>query len=91
MLIWPQLLQALLSDAQLGAVHEVLDNVDTHWQEKTPLITDALLKFTASVNVPLPVFGKTLCYANAFSDVDDIIVAVKRCKRQEGNSSVTIR
>ncbi|KAF7837566.1 peroxisome biogenesis protein 1 [Senna tora] len=114
-------LQALLSDAQLAAIHEVLDNVDTHWQEKTPLITDALLKFTASVvrpsvsdeekrrlyniysqflnskrsvaaqNVPLPVFGKTLCYANAFSDVDDIIVAVKRCKRQEGNSSVTIR
>ncbi|KAF7828199.1 peroxisome biogenesis protein 1 [Senna tora] len=45
-------LQALLSDAQLAAVHEVLDNVDTHWQEKTPLITDALLKFTASVVRP---------------------------------------
>ncbi|KAF7803951.1 peroxisome biogenesis protein 1 isoform X1 [Senna tora] len=45
-------LQALLSDAQLVAVHEVLDNVDTHRQEKTPLITDALLKFTASVARP---------------------------------------
>ncbi|KAF7806560.1 ABC transporter B family member 25-like [Senna tora] len=45
-------LQALLSDAQLAAVHEVLDNVDTDWQEKTPLITDALLKFTASVVRP---------------------------------------
>ncbi|KAF7830069.1 kinesin-like protein KIN-7C, mitochondrial [Senna tora] len=105
-------LQALLSDAQLATVHEVLDNVDTHWQGKTPLITDALLKFTASVvrpsvsdeekrrlyniysqflNSKRSVAAQTLCYANAFSDVDDIIVAIKRCKRQEGNSSVIIR
>lgn len=41
-------LQALLSDAQLAAVHEVLDNVDTSRPEKTPVITDSLLKFTAS-------------------------------------------
>ncbi|KAK7317922.1 hypothetical protein RJT34_02550 [Clitoria ternatea] len=41
-------LQALLSDAQLAAVHEVLDNVDASRREKTPVITDAILKFTAS-------------------------------------------
>ncbi|ESW29810.1 hypothetical protein PHAVU_002G100600 [Phaseolus vulgaris] len=41
-------LQALLSDAQLAAVHDVLDNVDALKPEKTPVITDALLKLTAS-------------------------------------------
>ncbi|TKY58960.1 Peroxisome biogenesis protein 1 [Spatholobus suberectus] len=41
-------LQALLSDAQLAAVHDVLDNADASRPEKTPVITDALLKFTAS-------------------------------------------
>lgn len=41
-------LQALLSDAQLAAVHDVLDNVDASRPEKTPVITDALLKLTAS-------------------------------------------
>ncbi|RDY08920.1 Peroxisome biogenesis protein 1, partial [Mucuna pruriens] len=41
-------LQALLSDAQLAAVHDVLENVDDSRPEKTPVITDALLKFTAS-------------------------------------------
>lgn len=41
-------LQALLSDAQLTAVHEVLDNADASGPEKTPVITDALLKSTAS-------------------------------------------
>lgn len=41
-------LQALLSDAQLAAVHDVLDSVDASRPEKTPVITDALLKFTAS-------------------------------------------
>ncbi|XP_020238350.1 peroxisome biogenesis protein 1 isoform X2 [Cajanus cajan] len=41
-------LQALLSDAQLAAVHDVLDNVDASRPEKTPVITDALLKFTTS-------------------------------------------
>ncbi|XP_027344932.1 peroxisome biogenesis protein 1 isoform X2 [Abrus precatorius] len=41
-------LQALLSDAQLAAVHDVLDNVDASRPDKTPVITDALLKFTAS-------------------------------------------
>ncbi|MED6169745.1 hypothetical protein PIB30_024117 [Stylosanthes scabra] len=41
-------LQALLSDAQLAAVHEVLDNLDASAADKTPFITDALLKTTAS-------------------------------------------
>ncbi|CAJ1939703.1 unnamed protein product [Sphenostylis stenocarpa] len=41
-------LQALLSDAQLAAVHDVLDNVDASRPEKTPVITDSLLKLTAS-------------------------------------------
>ncbi|XP_061360347.1 peroxisomal ATPase PEX1 isoform X3 [Gastrolobium bilobum] len=41
-------LQALLSDAQLAAVHDVLDNVDASGPEKILVITDALLKFTAS-------------------------------------------
>ncbi|XP_014509277.1 peroxisome biogenesis protein 1 isoform X2 [Vigna radiata var. radiata] len=41
-------LQALLSDAQLAAVHDVLDNEDGLRTEKTPIITDALLKFTTS-------------------------------------------
>lgn len=41
-------LQALLSDAQLAAVHEVLNNVDSSKPEKKPVITDAHLKSTAS-------------------------------------------
>lgn len=41
-------LQALLSDAQLAAVHELLGNVDTYEPNKKPVITDALLKSTAS-------------------------------------------
>ncbi|XP_057420538.1 peroxisomal ATPase PEX1 isoform X2 [Lotus japonicus] len=41
-------LQALLSDAQLAAVHDILDNVDASRPLKTPVITDALLKLTAS-------------------------------------------
>lgn len=41
-------LQALLSDAQLAAVHDILDNINTSRSEKTPVITDALLKLTAS-------------------------------------------
>ncbi|XP_058730622.1 peroxisomal ATPase PEX1-like isoform X2 [Vicia villosa] len=41
-------LQALLSDAQLAAVHDILDNIDTSGSEKTPVITDALLTLTAS-------------------------------------------
>ncbi|CAJ2668834.1 unnamed protein product [Trifolium pratense] len=45
-------LQALLSDAQLAAVHDILDNIDTFGSEKTPVITDALLKLTASKTRP---------------------------------------
>lgn len=45
-------LQALLSDAQLAAVHDILDNIDTSRSEKTPVITDALLKLTASKTRP---------------------------------------
>ncbi|KAJ7969258.1 Peroxisome biogenesis protein 1 [Quillaja saponaria] len=47
-------LQALLSDAQLAAVHEVLNSsVGTMYESsKTPVITDALLKFTASKTRP---------------------------------------
>jgi peroxin-1 len=45
-------LQALLSDAQLAAVHDILDNIDTSVSEKTPVITDALLKLTASKTRP---------------------------------------
>lgn len=41
-------LQALLSDAQLAAVHDILDNVDAAGPKNTPVITDAHLKFTAS-------------------------------------------
>lgn len=41
-------LQALLSDAQLAAVHDILDNIDTSRSEKTPVITDGLLTLTAS-------------------------------------------
>ncbi|MED6224329.1 Peroxisome biosynthesis protein pex1 [Stylosanthes scabra] len=41
-------LQALLSDAQLAAVHEVLDDLDASAADKAPVITDALLKATAS-------------------------------------------
>ncbi|GAU28944.1 hypothetical protein TSUD_59570 [Trifolium subterraneum] len=45
-------LQALLSDAQLAAVHDILDNIDTSGSDKTPVITDALLKVTASKTRP---------------------------------------
>ncbi|XP_073226108.1 peroxisomal ATPase PEX1 isoform X2 [Cicer arietinum] len=41
-------LQALLSDAQLAAVHDILDNIDASRSDKTPVITDSLLKLTAS-------------------------------------------
>ncbi|KAH9795822.1 peroxisome biogenesis protein 1 [Citrus sinensis] len=41
-------LQALLSDAQLSAVHEILNNIDSNEPGKMPVITDALLKSIAS-------------------------------------------
>lgn len=41
-------LQALLSDAQLAAVHELLDNRDSISPGKKPVITDALLKSIAA-------------------------------------------
>ncbi|GLU22567.1 hypothetical protein SLE2022_386330 [Rubroshorea leprosula] len=41
-------LQALLSDAQLAAVHEHLNDENRNEPGKLPLITDALLKSTAS-------------------------------------------
>lgn len=41
-------LQALLSDAQLAAVHEVLATADNKEPGKMPVITDALLKSVAS-------------------------------------------
>lgn len=41
-------LQALLSDAQLAAVHEILNNIDSSEPGKMPIITDALLKSVAS-------------------------------------------
>lgn len=41
-------LQALLSDAQLAAVHEVLNSEDNSKPAKVPVITDALLKSVAS-------------------------------------------
>lgn len=41
-------LQALLSDAQLAAVHEILAGIDTNDIGKKPVISDALLKSTAS-------------------------------------------
>ncbi|KAM1796138.1 hypothetical protein ACFX11_036406 [Malus domestica] len=41
-------LQALLSDAQLAAVHEILNAEDTSDPGKKPVISDALLKSTAS-------------------------------------------
>jgi hypothetical protein len=41
-------LQALLSDAQLAAVHELLGSADANEPNRKPVITDALLKSTAS-------------------------------------------
>ncbi|KAJ0082303.1 hypothetical protein Patl1_11771 [Pistacia atlantica] len=41
-------LQALLSDAQLAAVHELLNNTDSISPGKKPVITDALLKSVAA-------------------------------------------
>ncbi|VVA22737.1 PREDICTED: peroxisome [Prunus dulcis] len=41
-------LQALLSDAQLAAVHEILAGLDTNDPGKKPVINDVLLKSTAS-------------------------------------------
>ncbi|KAM4088196.1 hypothetical protein ACB094_07G052300 [Castanea mollissima] len=41
-------LQALLSDAQLAAVHDLLDSADTSEPNKKPVITDGLLKSTAN-------------------------------------------
>ncbi|XP_042036119.1 peroxisome biogenesis protein 1-like isoform X2 [Salvia splendens] len=41
-------LQALLSDTQLEAVHEVLDNNDVSTTKKMPVISNALLKSIAS-------------------------------------------
>jgi peroxin-1 len=45
-------LQALLSDAQLAAVHDLLGSVDTSEPNKKPVITDAILKSTASMARP---------------------------------------
>lgn len=41
-------LQALLSDAQLASVHELLESEDRDKPERTPVISDALLKSVAS-------------------------------------------
>lgn len=41
-------LQALLSDTQLEAVHELLDNNDVSTTKKMPVITNALLKSITS-------------------------------------------
>lgn len=41
-------LQALLSDAQLASVHELLESEDGNKPERTPVISDALLKSVAS-------------------------------------------
>ncbi|KAI9198499.1 hypothetical protein LWI28_016910 [Acer negundo] len=41
-------LQALLSDAQLAAVHEILNNATSNGSGKMPVINDALLKSIAS-------------------------------------------
>lgn len=41
-------LQALLSDAQLAAVHELLAMADNKESGKKPVITDAIVKFVAS-------------------------------------------
>ncbi|KAK2634864.1 hypothetical protein Ddye_029656 [Dipteronia dyeriana] len=41
-------LQALLSDAQLAAVHEILNNANSNGSRKMPVINDALLKSIAS-------------------------------------------
>lgn len=41
-------LQALLADAQLAAVHELLDNEDTDNPAEKPVISDELLKSVAS-------------------------------------------
>lgn len=41
-------LQALLSDAQLEAVHDVLSCADSNMPAKTPVVTDSLLKSIAS-------------------------------------------
>lgn len=45
-------LQALLSDAQLAAVHEILESADTDKPNKKPVIRDAFLKSVASVAKP---------------------------------------
>ncbi|XP_050367235.1 peroxisome biogenesis protein 1 isoform X2 [Argentina anserina] len=45
-------LQALLSDAQLAAVHEILDGTYTNDPGRKPVISDALLKSTASRTRP---------------------------------------
>lgn len=45
-------LQALLSDAQLEAVHDLLDSENVGKPEKKPVISDALLKSIASKAKP---------------------------------------
>ena len=45
-------LQALLSDAQLAAVHEILDGKYTNDPGRKPVISDSLLKSTASRTRP---------------------------------------
>ncbi|KAF8029058.1 hypothetical protein BT93_E1661 [Corymbia citriodora subsp. variegata] len=45
-------LQALLSDAQLQAVHDLLDRGEVDQHEKKPIITDSLLKSVASKSRP---------------------------------------
>ncbi|KAH1088100.1 hypothetical protein GLYMA_07G224000v4 [Glycine max] len=84
-------LQALLSDAQLAAVHDVLDSVDASRPEKTPVITDALLKFTASKARPSVSEEEKRRLYNIYHQFLDSkrSVAAQGYKRQEGNSSLT--
>ncbi|CAL5412876.1 unnamed protein product [Camellia sinensis] len=83
-------LQALLSDAQLAAVHDLLDSAESDKPGKMPVITRSLLNSVASKARPsVSEAEKQRLYGiyNQFLD-SKRSVAAQRCKRQKSYSSL---
>ncbi|KAJ0018293.1 hypothetical protein Pint_11582 [Pistacia integerrima] len=83
-------LQALLSDAQLAAVHELLNNTDSVSPGKKPVITDALLKSVAAKARPsVSEVGKDRLYS-IYSQFLDSKKYAAQAKDSKGKKKATL-
>nr|GMD74274.1 peroxisome biogenesis protein 1-like [Ipomoea batatas] len=85
-------LQALLSDAQLEAVHDILNGENGEQSGKMPVITNTLLKRIASVAKPSVSENEKRRLYDIYSQFLDSkrSVASQRRKRQESDPSLRI-